>query len=87
MALDLNLNKPLAVIGVVLAAVIGLLVLSALLPTLFSATASITENVTTGDVGNATANSLLSVFGLVVPLVIIVGIIGLVILVARFKSN
>lgn len=84
--MDLNLSKPLAIVGVVIAAVLGLTILSALLPTLFDSTASITQNITTGDVGNTTANSLLAVFGLIVPLVIIVGIIGLVFLVAKFKK-
>jgi hypothetical protein len=78
--MDLNLSKPLAIVGVVIAAVVGLSILSALLPTLFDSTAAITENVTTGDVGNDTANTLLGVFG------IILGIVGLVFLVAKFKK-
>lgn len=84
--MDLNLSKPLAIVGVVIAAVVGLSILSALLPTLFDSTAAITENVTTGDVGNDTANTLLGVFGMVVPIVIILGIVGLVFLVAKFKK-
>lgn len=85
-ALGLNLNKPLAIVGVIFAAIIGLSLIAAFLPSMFASTASITENVTTGDTGNDQANDLLSVFGFLVPVIIVLGIVGLVIAVASFKK-
>ena len=85
--LGLNLSKPLAIVGVIFGAIIGLSLLAAFLPSLFSSTASITENVTTGDTGNAQANELLSVFGFLVPVIIVLGIVGLVIAVASFRKS
>lgn len=85
-ALGLNLNKPLAIVGVIFGAIIGLSLLAAFLPSLFDSTRSITENVTTGDTGNDQANDLLTVFGFLVPVIIVLAIVGLVIAVASFKK-
>lgn len=84
--LESSVGKALAVVGVILGAIIGLTLLAGFLPSMFDATASITENVSNGDVGNEQANTLLSVFGIVVPIVIIAGLVGVIFLVAKFKK-
>lgn len=86
MSLNINLNKPLLIVGVIFGAIVGLQLLAAFMPSLFGSTRAITENITNADVGNAQANDLLNVFGFITPVIIVLGIIGLVIVVAQFKK-
>ena len=83
----LNLNIDLKIVGVILAAVIGLLLVAAFLPSMFASTAAVTENLTTGSTGNDQADSILTVFAFVVPVVLILGIVGIVFAVAKFRKN
>jgi hypothetical protein len=87
MALSLDLNKPLAVVGVILGGIISLLLLAALLPQMFSATQDITEAFENGTTGNESADTILTVFAFVVPIVIVVAIVGLVIAAVRFSRG
>jgi hypothetical protein len=87
MSLNLNLSKPLAIAGVIVAAIVGLTLLAAFLPSLFSATSSITENVTTADTGNDSANTILGVFAFIVPLAIVFGIVGIILTVASLRGK
>lgn len=70
----------LTIIGVILGAVIGMKVISQLLPGYASDTKNVTENLTTADFGDATANSIADVFGMVVGIAAVVAIVGLVLL-------
>lgn len=87
MSLNIDLKKPLAIVGVIFGAIIGLNLLAAFMPSLFASTKSITENVSAADVGNAQANTLLTSFGFIVPIVIVLGLVGLIFVVAQFKKN
>lgn len=87
MALNLNLQKPLLIAGVIVGAIVGLSLLAAFLPSLFDSTQAITENVTTASTGNDQADDLLGVFGFIVPLAIVFGIVGIILAVASFKSK
>lgn len=68
----------LAIVGVILAAYVGVQVISSLLPTYASGISSISENFTTADWGDATANSLGPVLALVISLVGMFGLAGVV---------
>lgn len=87
MGLDLNLNKPLALVGIVLGAIVTLLLLAAFVGPLFDATASITENFTEGTTGNAQADAILPIFAFIIPIAVIVGIVGLVLVAVSFSRS
>lgn len=87
MGLDLNLNKPLALVGIVLGAIVTLLLLAAFVGPLFDATQSITENFTEGDTGNEQANAILPIFAFIIPIAVIVGIVGLVLVAVSFSRS
>ena len=70
----------LGVAAVIIGAVVALTLISQLFPTYAGAVASISENVSTAEWGDATANSLGPVFALVVSLGGLFAIIGLVFL-------
>lgn len=77
----------LSVIGIILAAVIGLRVLAALFPTYTSSVASISENFTTADWGETTANDISPIFATVVALVGMIAVVGIVLLVMHFRKT
>lgn len=87
MAFNLNLSKPLAIVGVILGAIVSLLLLAAMLPQLFDATHDVTDTFANATTGNAPADSILSVFAFIVPIVIVVAIVGLVVLAVKFSKN
>lgn len=77
----------LTIVGVILAAVIGLRVLAALMPTYTSSVGAIAENFTTADWGDPTANDISPIFALVVALGGLVGAAVLaIVLVTRRKA-
>jgi hypothetical protein len=86
MSLNIDLKKPLILVGIIFGAIVGLQLLAAFMPSLFQSTRSITENITTADVGNAQANSLLNVFGFLAPVIIVLGLVGLIVVVAQFRK-
>lgn len=86
MSLNIDLRKPLLLVGVIFGAIVSLNLLAAFMPSLFDSTKSITENVTAADVGNAQANTLLSSFGFLVPVIIVLGLVGLIVVVAQFRK-
>lgn len=73
----------LTIVGVILTAVIGLQVLSALFPTYSGAVKNISTNFSTTDWGDATATNISPIFGLVAALAGLIGIVGLVLLVVN----
>lgn len=88
----LSTNSALVIVAVVIAAVVGLSVLAALLPQFFASLASIgdvfTDPLTT--TGNADADALLPVFGLLIAFAGLFSIVGLAIMVvnqSRSKSG
>lgn len=85
--MNLNLSKPLAIVGVVVGAIIALSLIAAFLPSLFSSTASVTENITNGSTGNDKADTILAVFAFVVPVILVLAIVGLVIYAASFLGK
>lgn len=85
MALNLNLEKPLAIVGVALGLIVGLSLLAAFLPGMFDSIHTTTDAVTNGTVGNDQADGILHVFAFVVPIVLILGVIGIVFAVSKSK--
>lgn len=85
----LNTGAALTIVAVVIGAVVGLSVLAALLPTFFGSLASIgdvfSDEATT--TGNADADALLPVFGLLIAFAGLFAIVGLAILVVQAKKN
>lgn len=77
----------LMVVGIVLGAVVSLLILAELMPTYSSAVGNISENFTTADWGDATANSISPIFGLVVAIGGLFAIVGLAFLAYRFSRR
>jgi hypothetical protein len=81
--LDPLVSRILTIVGVAFALIIGLQVLAAFMPSLFDSTAAITENITAGDVGNDQANTILHIFGFLVPVVIVLAIVGIIFFVVQ----
>lgn len=86
-AANFNLGKGLSIVGVFIGAILVLLVVAALLPELFPAIGSTVENITDGSTGNATADALLPVFGLIVALSILIGVVTLILSSTRFGGK
>lgn len=85
----LSTQGALVIVAVVIGAVVGLSVLAALLPTFFGSLGDIggvfsDENTTTG---NADADALLPVFGLLIAFAGLFAIVGLALLVVKVKSG
>lgn len=89
----LNTDKMLSaagfVLGVVITAVLAIIILSALAPVYIPAVKNLSQNVSTGDFGNATANSLTGVFSLIISLFGLFALVGLaaVALVVHYKKK
>jgi hypothetical protein len=77
----------LGIVVIIVGAVVGLIVLSTLFPTYSGAVANLSENVTTADWGNETANALGPVFGLLIALGGLFAIIGLAFLAYKLKRG
>jgi hypothetical protein len=56
------------VVGLILGAIVSLIILAALFPSYSGAVGNLSENLSTSDWGDATANSIAPVFGLLVSL-------------------
>lgn len=67
------------IIVVIIVAVVGMRVIAALFPTYSGSVSNISENFTTADWGDTTANSISPIFALVVALVGLIALVGLVI--------
>jgi len=67
----------LSIAAVIIAAVVALIILSTLFPTYGGAVKNLSNNVTTQDWGNSTANSLGPIFGLLIALGGLFAIVGL----------
>lgn len=67
----------LGVASLIIGAVVSLILLSALFPSYSGAVGNLSENVTTSDWGNDTANSIAPVFGMLIALGGLFAIVGL----------
>lgn len=83
----LNLNSALVIIAVVIGALVGLQVLAALLPSYFTSVQSVVGTLNTATVGNTSANSLMPTFSLLAAFAAIFAIVGLVLLVVKFRKS
>lgn len=85
----IDLGRPLAIIGSILGVILAVLVVSALFPTLASSTARLNENLTNDSVtfGDATTDTIKPIFAIIVGVSVLVGVIGLVLGVMRFRND
>lgn len=72
----------LAVVGVVLATIIGVLILAALAPEFFNATGELTDAFTNSGL-TGTAGVIIGILAIIVPLILVFGFVALVVRVAR----
>jgi hypothetical protein len=86
-AAQFNLGRGLSIVGIFIGAILVLLVVAALLPEVFPALGSVVQNITDGSTGNATADALLPVFGLIIALSIVIGIVTLLLNSTRFGGR
>jgi len=86
---ELNLTFALTVIGVIIGAVVGISVLSALAPTWFSSITGIVSVFTSGNytTGDTTADGLMPIFGLVIAFAGLFALVGLVFLVVKLQGK
>ena len=84
---QINIGFAITIAGVIVGAVVGLAVLSALAPTWFDATGDLAENFSTADVGDTTANSIANdVFPLIIALLGVFAIAGLAFAVMKLRK-
>lgn len=86
---ELNINFGLTIIGVIIAAVVAIAIVAALFPTYMTSLASLGDtfndpNTTTGD---ATADTLLPIFGLLIAFAGLFAIVGIVLLAVKLKKS
>ena len=86
---ELSINFGLTVIGVIIGAVVAIAIVAALFPTYMTSLASLGDtfndpNTTTGD---ATADTLLPIFGLLVAFAGLFAIVGIVLLSVKLKKG
>lgn len=77
----------LAIVGIILGAYVGIQVVASLLPTWAGGVASISENFSTAEWGDATANSLGPVMALVISLVGMFALAGLVFVAIQLRGG
>lgn len=77
-AAQINIGFAITIAGVIVGAVVGLSVLSALAPTWFSSVSSLSDNFSTASTGDATADNIANtVFPLIIALLGVFAIAGL----------
>lgn len=79
-------SKALGIAAVVIGAVVAIVLIATLYPTYGGAVANLTENVTSTDLGDSTANSLRPIFALIISLAGLFAIVGLVFLGMSLKK-
>lgn len=85
---DINITGALTIAGVIVGAVVGLAVLAALAPSWFDATADLSENFSTADVGDETANGIANnVFPLIIGLLGVFAIAGIAFAVMKIRKG
>lgn len=85
----INLGSVLSIAGIIIGAVVAVILIAALIPTYLGGIADVVgvfndNNTTTGD---TTADSLLTVFGLLIAFAGLFAIVGLVFLAVRLKRS
>ena len=85
----INLGGVLGIAGIIIGAVVAIILIAALIPTYLGGVADVVDvfndaNTTTGD---ATADSLLTVFGLLVAFAGLFAIVGLVFLAVKLRRG
>jgi hypothetical protein len=85
----LNLGPILSIAAIIIGAVVALVLIAALLPTYLGAGADVVEafNNDTTTTGDATADSLLPIFGLITAFAVLFAIVGLVFLSVRLRGR
>jgi len=83
----INLGRVSGVVSVIIIAVVTLLILAALAPTFLSAVNDTVHAVEDADTGNTTANTLLSVFGLLIAFAGLFAIVALVMRAVRIGKG
>lgn len=78
----------LSIVAVILGAVVGMQVLASLYPTFGGAAGNLSENITTVDLNDPTANSLRPTIAMVVSIAAVLGILGIAVgIFALLKGN
>jgi hypothetical protein len=83
----ISMGKPLALVGVVIGAVVVVLLLGALTGVFFNSIAGINENLTEASTGDDTADTILTVFPIVVGVSAVLGFVGLVLAAVAFART
>lgn len=87
MALNVNLGKALGFVGVIIGGILTLLVLAGFVGPMFDAGRGVTENVSAADTGSPIGDTLAAALGPIIPVVLVVGIIGLAFAAVQFAKN
>lgn len=87
MAFSINLNKALGFVGIIIGGIVTLLVLAGFVGPLFDAGRSVTENVSTADTGSTIGDTLAAALGPILPVVLVVGILGLAFAAVQFARK
>lgn len=87
MSFGINLSKPLALVGVIVGGIVTLLVLAGFVGPMLDAGKSVTENISTADTGSTIGDTLASALGPIIPVVLVVGLIGLAFAAVQFAKS
>lgn len=87
MSFGINLTKPLALVGVIVGGIVTLLVLAGFVGPMVDAGRGVTENVTNADTGSTIGDTLAAALGPIIPVVLVVGIIGLAFAAVQFAKS
>lgn len=87
MSFGINLTKPLALVGVIVGGIVTLLVLAGFVGPMLDAGKSVTENVSTADTGSTIGDTLAAALGPIIPVVLVVGLIGLAFAAVQFAKG
>lgn len=87
MAFSINLTRSLAFVGLIIGGIVTLLVLAGFVTPLFDAGRSVTENVTNADTGSTIGDTLAGALGPILPVVLVVGVIGLAFAAVQFARK
>lgn len=87
MGFNLNLSKPLALVGVIIGGIVTLLVLAGFVGPMIAAGKGVTENVTAADTGSTIGDTIAQALGPFIPVALIVGLIGLCFAAVAFSKK
>lgn len=87
MAFNLNLQSPLALLGVVIGAIITITFLAATMGDYLGSVQAVNENLTTANTGSAVADSIAKLMPMVIGVAAVVGPIGVILYAVAFKHK